>query len=158
MPVSAFEVTRTLHVLAAATIFGSLAVVPFLRSRIEEASPDVARAGLAVLEQVDKVLLGPSALLLLVMGLLLVEGPISRFSFTAPGAGWLHIGTTLWLVLAAGLGIMWFNRAKLQDAVAKGVTGGTEVDGYWRWWSIGAVSASIAMLAAIAVMAMKLGA
>lgn len=158
MALSTFGLTRTLHVLSAAVLFGALVVVPFFRSRIEEAPPDVARAGLSILEQVDKVVLGPSATLLLVMGLMMVEGPIARFSFTAPGMGWLHIGTTLWMLLAGALAVMWINRARLQAAVEKGVTGGTEVDGHWRWWTLGAWSAATVMLAAISVMAMKLGA
>lgn len=158
MPLTQFSLTRTLHLLSAAVLVGALVVAPMLRSRIEEAPPDVARAGLSVLEQIDKVLLGPATALLLVMGLFMVEGPIARFSFTAPGAGWLHIGTTLWLVLAVSIAVMWVNRARLQDAVEKGITGGTEVAGHWRWWTVGVGGASLTMLAGITVMAMKLGA
>jgi uncharacterized membrane protein len=158
MPVSWFGVLRTLHVLAAAVTLGAvvaaLGLRPFLH-RHEDVR--VAEAGLAYLERVDRTLVQPGAAALLVFGLLLVEGPVARFSFTAPGAGWLHLGSTLWLVLAAGLALMEVSRRGLQAAADDGATGGDRVATLWRRWTAGGVVAAAALVAAVAVMGLKLG-
>lgn len=158
MAVSTYGLVRTLHLIAASLVFGGLVVAPFLRPRIEESPPDVARAGLATLGAIEQGILAPSAVLLLIMGLLMVEGPAARYSFTAPGAGWLHLGSTLWLVLVVGLGVMWYHRDKLQKKAREGVTGGNEVAKLWRRWTLGASLCTITALAGIVVMAMKIGA
>lgn len=157
MVLTTFESVRILHVIAAALVLGSLVTLPLLRPRLEEAGDARwAQQGLAFIATVERWVLAPGALALLGFGLAMVEGPYARFSFTAPGAGWLHIGSTLWLVLAGALGLMWHSRRGLAEQARDGATGGESVRTLWRRWTAGAVLGALAVAAGIAVMGTKL--
>lgn len=159
MPLDAFGLVRTLHVVAAGLLLGASLAVALLRPRLEGAEDSRFTAlGLSHLATVERWVLAPAALVLLAAGLALVEGPIARFSFTAPGAGWLHVGSTLWLVLAAGLAVMWTARLSLREEADRGTTGGQRVRTLWRRWTAGAAVVGLSALLGIATMAMKLGA
>lgn len=159
MALDAFGLVRTLHVAAAGTLLGATLVLPLLRPRLEgHEDSRFTAGGLAHVATVERWILAPAAAGLLGAGLLLVEGPLARFSFTAPDAGWLHLGATLWLVLAAGLAIMFHARRRLQREADRGTTGGSRVRALWRRWTAGAAAVVLSAAAGIAAMAMKLGA
>lgn len=159
MPLDAYGLVRTLHVAAAGIALGASLVVALLRPKLEGAEDSrFTASGLAHVATVERWVLAPAALALLVAGLALVEGPLARFDFTAPGAGWLHVGSTLWLVLAVGLAVMWTARLRLQEEAEQGTTGGTRVRTLWRRWTGGAALVALSALLGIATMAMKLGA
>jgi uncharacterized membrane protein len=159
MPWTSLGLVRTLHVIAAALTLGSLAAVPLIRGRLENA-PDVriVRRGLGYVRAVERWVLIPSAIALLGFGLAMVEGPLSAFSFTAPNAGWLHIGTTLWMVLAGAIAAMIYHRRQLDEMAQQGATGGSRVGKLWRRWTLSAVAGILTVAGGVAVMGMKLGA
>lgn len=159
MPLGAFDLARVLHVLSAALALGALATLPILRTKIQGAeNSQFAAYGLELMGRIEGWIVAPATLGVVAFGLAMVEGPIARFSFTAPGSGWLHVGTTLWTLLALALYGLFRARRGLQEEAAGGATGGEEVARLWRWWSIAWSGATLALAGGVAAMALKLGA
>lgn len=159
MPYTSLGLIRTLHVLTVAITLGALVTLPAIRSRLEEADDSrTAATGLAFVGQIQRWLVVPGTLGVLVFGLAMVEGPLAAFSFTAPGAGWLHIGTTLWMVLAGAVALMWYSHRELVEQARNGATGGDTVRTHWNRWTAGAIVGALVTAGGVAVMAMKLGA
>lgn len=150
---------QLVHIIASALVLGSLATLPRLRYRIEgQEDSRVTLLGLDHIRDVERWILVPGALAILAFGLLMVEGPWARFDFTAPGAGWLHIGATAWLVLAASIGTMWYARDELAKQARQGATGGDRVRTLWRVWTCACLVALGSVLGAVATMVLRLGA
>lgn len=159
MPASAFDLLRVVHVLAAALALGGLATLPVFRSRVQGAGDSrFAAYGLDLMARVERWLVWPAAALLVGFGLAMVEGPYARFSFTAEGSGWLHVGTTLWTLLAVALYGLARARRSLAGKADQGATGGEGVATVWRWWSIAWAGATLALAGGVAAMMLKLGA
>lgn len=159
MAYTTLGLVRTLHVLAVALTLGTLATLPWIRPLLHEAGDSRwATAGLRFVGRVQDWLLLPSTVALLAFGLAMVEGPLATFSFTAPGAGWLHLGTTLWMLLAASVGVMWHSQRRLIERAEDGTTGGSTVAKHWRRWTMAASTGLLVTTFGVAVMAMKLGA
>ncbi len=159
MPLAPFEALRLGHLVASGLLLGALATLPWIRPRLEgHEDSRTVEMGLSFVQTVQNVLLLPAAAALLVLGVLMVEGPWARFDFTAPDAGFLHAGATLWLILAVALGGMWVARDKLDAEAQRGTTGGSRVRSYWRAWTAACLGAGLVVLAGIAVMALRLGA
>lgn len=159
MPASSFALVRVLHVLAAALTLGGLATLPVARSKVQGAGDSrFATYGLDVMGRIERWVVAPGAVGMLVFGLAMVEGPLARFSFTAPGAGWLHVGATLWTTLAAGLVYMASVRGDLEEEAQLGATGGDPVRGLWRRWSLAWGVAVVSVVGGVAAMALRLGA
>lgn len=158
MAYTTLGLVRTLHVLAVAITLGTLATLPWVRPLLHEAGDSRwATAGLGFVGRVQKWLLVPSTVALLAFGLVMIEGPLAIFSFTAPGAGWLHLGTTLWMLLAASVGVMWYSQRRLTERAEAGATGGQAVEKHWRRWTMAAWTGLLVTVLGVAVMAMKLG-
>lgn len=157
MPVTAFTFLRTLHVLSAALALGALVAVTFLQPG-RRIPPVLHKALLERIGRIERLAIWPGTIGVLIAGLLLVEGPMARFSFTAPGAGWLHIGTTLWLLLAGSVFWMTASRRKLEDLAEEGSSGISRADRLWNRWTVAAVLAILILTGGVATMAMKLGA
>lgn len=158
MPVTDFGLVRTLHLLSAAIALGGFFVLPFLRPQLEGAEDSrLTMAGLSFIRTVEHWVIAPAGGALLVFGLLMVEGPVARFSFTDPGMGWLHIGTTLWLAVAGAVVGMVYSRRKLEAFAERGTTGGRAVAKVWGWWTTSAMIGALVIAAGIAVMAMRIG-
>lgn len=157
MPATAFTFLRTLHVLSAALALGALVAVTFLQPG-RRIPPVLHKALLERIGRVERLVIWPGVLGVLIAGLLLVEGPVARFSFTGPGVGWLHIGSTLWLLLAASVFWMTSSRRKLEALAEEGSSGISRADRLWNRWTAAAIIAILLLTAGVAVMAMKLGA
>lgn len=154
-----FALVRSLHVIAAAVVLGALVTLPLLRPRLQSAEDSRwASEGLGFVATVERWVLAPGVLALGALGFAMVEGPLARFSFTAEGAGWLHLGATLWLLLAGCVAVMWVSRRGLQERAQEGATGGDRVWSLWRRWTAGAVVGALSVAFGIAVMGMRLGA
>lgn len=153
-----FTTVRLLHVLAAALALGSLAALPLVATRVYGVGDSrFADHGLAIMQRIEQGLVWPATAGVLVFGLAMVEGPIARFAFTAPGSGWLHVGTTLWTVLALALYGLARLRGELEAKAAQGATGGDPVRDLWRGWTAAWTVAVLCLVAGIVVMQLKLG-
>lgn len=157
MPATAFTFLRTFHILSAALALGALVAVTFLQPG-RRIPPVLHKALLERIGRIERLAIWPGTLGVLIAGLLLVEGPVARFSFTSPGAGWLHIGSTLWLLLAASVFWMTASRRKLEALAEEGSSGISRADRLWNRWTAAAVIAILILTGGVAVMAMKLGA
>ncbi len=157
MPATAFTFLRTLHILSAALALGALVAVTFLQPG-RRIPPVLHKALLERIGRVERLEICPGFLGMLIAGLLLIEGPVARFSFTSPGAGWLHIGSTLWILLAASVFWLTSSRRELEDLAEEGSSGISRADRLWNRWMAAAVLAILILTGGVAVMAMKLGA
>lgn len=159
MPITTHAWMQLLHVIASALVLGSLATLPQFRYRLEAHEDSrVTLMGLRHIRHVERWLLIPGALAILAFGLLMVEGPSARFDFTGPGAGWLHAGATLWVLLAASIGAMWYAREELLVQARQGTTGGARVRRLWRVWMTGCLVGLSSTLAGVTTMLLRLGA
>lgn len=159
MVATGFAWSRVLHLLAVGVALGSLATLPVLRSRVHKVGDSrFATYGLEAMARIERWILAPASLGVLVFGLAMVEGPVARYDFTAPGAGWLHWGTTMWLILAIGVGTLFHLRGQLVEKAQLGATGGQEVDKLWRYWTLAWGVAVGSLVGGVLVMAWKLGA
>lgn len=156
MPITAFTLIRTLHVLSAALALGALVAVTFLQPG-RRIPPVLHKALLERIGRIERLAIWPGVLGVLVAGLLMVEGPVARFSFTAPGAGWLHLGSTVWLLLAAAVVWMTGTRRKLEGLSEEGEAGGDQAERLWNRWLIACALAIVLLAAGVAVMSMRLG-
>lgn len=153
-----FTTVRLLHVLAAALALGGLAALPLVATRVHGAGDSrFAEHGLAIMRSIERGLVWPATAALLALGLAMVEGPIARFDFTAPGSGWLHVGTTLWTVLALALYGLARARRELEGKAAQGATGGEPVRGLWRGWTAAWGLAVLCVAGGVVAMQLKLG-
>ncbi len=157
MPVTAFSVLRTLHILSAALALGALVAVTFMQPG-RRIPPVLHKALLERIGRIERLAIWPGTVGVLLAGLLLVEGPVARFSFTAPDAGWLHIGSTLWLFLAATVFWMTSSRRKLEALAEEGSSGISRADRLWNRWLAAAILAILLLGGGIATMTMKLAA
>lgn len=158
MAVTASQLLRVGHLAASGLVLGALATLPLLRFRLEgHEDSRVTLLGLGYLESIQQVLLIPGAVAILVLGGLMVEGPWATFDFTDPKAGWLHVGATLWLILAGAIGGMWAARSKLEEEAREGTTGGSRVRTYWRAWTGCCLVGVAVVLGGMATMALRLG-
>lgn len=159
MAVSALQTLRILHVLAMAAALGGLLVLPVVATKVHGAGDSrFAVYGLDLMARIERWIVWPATLGVVGFGLLMVEGPYAQFSFTAPGSGWLHIGTTLWTVLALALyGLLRARRALVAKA-DQGATGGDPVQDLWRGWTAAWAVATLSLAGGVVAMALKLGA
>lgn len=157
--VSLFALVQVLHVLSAALALGGLAALPAVALEVHGAGDSrFATYGLAIMRRIELALIAPATVGIVAFGLAMVEGPLARFSFTAPGAGWLHVGTTAWTVLALALYGLARARSALADRAEQGATGGEPVRGLWRGWTAAWSLAVLCLAAGVAAMSLKLGA
>lgn len=158
MPVDSLDVVRLLHHLSAALALGALAVLPLVASRVHGAEDSrFARYGLSIAARIERWLVWPASLGVVAFGLAMVEGPIAAYDFTAPGMGWLHVGTTLWTLLALALYGLARARQGLEQKAREGATGGRPVRGLWRGWTIAWGVAVACVAGGIVAMATRLG-
>jgi uncharacterized membrane protein len=157
--VSLFDAVQVLHVLSAALALGGLAALPFVAARVHGAGDErFASYGLSIMRTIELGLVWPAAAGIVGLGLAMVEGPIARFSFTAEGSGWLHVGTTLWTVLALALYGMARLRGGLVAEAEDGATGGDPVRRLWQGWTAAWALATLCIAGGVAVMSLRLGA
>lgn len=153
-----FTLVRLAHVLSAALALGGLAALPLVAGRVHGAGDSrFASYGLAIMRRIERALVWPAALGLLAFGLAMVEGPLARFDFTAPGSGWLHVGTTLWTVLALALYGLARLRGELVARAEQGATGGEPVRNLWRGWTAAWLVAVLCVAGGVVAMQLKLG-
>lgn len=156
---AAFELVRIAHVLSAALALGGLAALPAVATRVHGAGDSrFAEHGLAIMRSIERGLVWPATAAIVAFGLAMVEGPIARFSFTAPGSGWLHVGTTLWTVLALALYGLARARQGLEAEAEQGATGGEPVRALWRGWTAAWAVAVLCVAGGVVAMQLKLGA
>lgn len=159
MPVSIFALAQLLHVLSAAITLGGLVALPAIALEVHGAGDSrFARYGLAIMRRLELTVIAPATLGVVAFGLAMVEGPLARFSFTAPGSGWLHVGTTLWTLLALALYGLARARGALQAKADEGATGGEPVRDRWRAWTAALSVAVLCLAGGVAAMVFKLGA
>lgn len=156
---AAFTAVRLLHILTAALALGGLATLPAIASRVHGAEDSrFATYGLSIMQRIEHWLVWPATAGIVGFGLLMVEGPLARFSFTAEGNGWLHVGTTLWTLLALSLYGLARLRGELEAKADTGATGGDPVRGLWQGWTAAWAVAVLAIAGGIVTMQLKLGA
>lgn len=157
--VSVFDVVRLLHVLSAAFALGGLAALPAAGRRVYRAGDSrFATYGLSIMRSIEHRLVWPATAGVVAFGLAMVEGPMARFDFTAPGSGWLHVGTTLWTVLALALYGLVRARQGLEAKAEDGATGGEPVRKLWQGWTAAWIVAVICVGGGVVAMQLKLGA
>jgi uncharacterized membrane protein len=158
MALGALATARLLHVLAAALALGGLASLPIVATRVHGAGDSrFATYGLAIATRIEHWLVWPASAGILVFGLGMVEGPIAAYSFTAEGNGWLHVGTTLWTLLALALYGLARARRELVAKAEQGATGGNPVRRLWQGWTAAWAIALLCVAGGVVAMQLKLG-
>lgn len=128
-----------IHILSAGILIGLVALQPVIRYEAARAGGDGQSARGPAMMHAARVLdastsrLGvPALLVLFLTGLLMVVGPLARWSLFDPAGRWALLGIATWLLLSVGIGLLAGLARQARSRLALDETH-ESAGAAWRW-------------------------